>query len=139
MSTAYSALVLKELLTTVNRIVDKSPDVSDMGKMLAEMYVWDEIAKVAKKNSDGYWNAAEKNGVYDSHNLDPGTHTLVDSKGFSLIAVVTQPVKRFNQEQLAKLLKASKYKVPEPITKQYCDAAKIPTKSNVLLAISERV
>ena len=139
MSTAYSALVLKELLGVVNRIIDKSPDTTNMGKMLAEMYVWDEIAKLAKKNSDGYWNAAEKNGIYNASDLDPGTHTLVDSKGFALIATVTQPVKRFNQEQLARLLKASKYKVPEPITKQFCNASKMPTKSNVILAISERV
>ena len=74
----------------------------------------------------------EKEGLIpDKTSLDPGDHQFTQSPNFAIFARVTQPVKRFNGDELAILLAKSKYKVPVSTTKELMDQAKVATKSTV--------
>lgn len=132
-----AAQILKVLGNAVRELEKLAPDQrSNVGKTLASMYIWDEIAKLAKRRSDDLWDRAAKD-LYTTDALNPGVHTLAESPAFMLVAKISEPVRRFSAEELAKLMKA-KYKVPEPMTRQLCDEAKVPTKSSVSLSIMER-
>lgn len=134
----FAALILKELTDTVSRLQQKSPDAKhNTGRVFAEMFIWDEIAAMAKKRSDDLWKRAEGT-FYRKDGLEPGTHTFDMSPKYTIGAKVSEPVKRFSVEALASLLSNSKYKVPAPITHQYCSDAKVPTKSSVTLFVAER-
>ena len=130
------------VLTTFGKsqlIPPKAPEKNaNMATLLGEAYLWDEVQSFAKKQSDKLWAEMEKQEVIpDKSTLDQGPHVLAESRRFVVSATVSAPVKRFSPDELAKLMK-KEYKVPEPRTKELCEAAKKGTTGQVRLAISER-
>jgi len=117
-----------------------NPDAkSNTGRLLGEAFMWDRIEAYASNRSATRWAALEKEGhIPDKKTLDPGDHQLAQSPNFAIFARVTQPVKRFNADELAILLAKSKYKVPISTTKEMIDAAKIPSTSMVTMKVVER-
>jgi hypothetical protein len=137
--TSVAARLTIELNKIAQFIEKNNPDSThNTGRMIGQAYLWDIVESIAKKHSNSIWDRLEKDGVISRDNLDPGAHELADTPHFVLSAKVTNPVRRFDDDEMAHLLKKSKYKVPEPITKQFIDQAKIPKKSTVTMTITEK-
>lgn len=137
MTISYQAQIIKIVTDATNKL--QSPEKSNTGVMLSEAFLWDTIQDYAKKKSDEAWTRLEKAEIY---NLDDagevaGTYVLAKAPRFTLQVTQTNPVRRFSVDWLAKFFAKSKYKVPEPITKQACEDAKQPTKPNRSLKIIE--
>jgi hypothetical protein len=118
----------------------KNPDAKhNTGRLLGEAYFWDEMAKYAKAQAEGKWATLTREGIIpEKRSLDPGEQEVASSPSFAVIAKVTQPVKRFDVDELAKLMRQSKYKVPESTTKELVDLAKVPTSPMVTMRVVER-
>lgn len=113
-----------------------SPDTSNTGAYLADAYLWDTVEAYAKGKSKEAWERLEKELDIKAPEV-AGAYVLATSPSFTVTAKVTQPVKRFNVDELAKALK-KRYRVPEPTTKEMVEHAKVPTKSVCTLAVIER-
>jgi hypothetical protein len=117
-----------------------NPDAKhNQGALIGQAFLWDEIERYAKAQSDATWKKMEVEGIIpDLSTLDTGDHELAYSPSFTIHASVSQPVKRFKQEELAQLLAKSKYKVPISVTAELCDQAKLPGNPQRKLKIIER-
>lgn len=136
----YETDIIKQLTKLGKSNGTVNPDSKhNTGNLLGEAFMWDRIEAYAKNRSEAAWKALEKEGLIpDKKSLDPGDHQLAQSPSFAVFARVTQPVKRFNGEELAVLLAKSKYKVPVSTTKELIDQAKVPTNSVVSMKVVER-
>lgn len=110
----------------------------NQGRQILEAYLWDEIEKLAKGKSNDAWEKMEKSGVYNKPDNKAGKYACGESPRFVIKATVTEPVKRFNEEELARVLEASSFKVPPHMTKGFVAAAKVPGSNQVRLSIVER-
>lgn len=138
--TSFEALITKELLGFVAKLMDKHPDAKhNVGRAIGNTFVWDKIASISKKMSDACWKDFENEGIVPKKELDPGLHNLAESPHFSIIAKVTLPVHRFNADKLVGILHDSKYKIPLPVAKMFIEDAKQAGKSSVMLDIAEKV
>jgi len=133
-----------EVTKHLNKIADvcenKNPDVkSNVGKQLGIIYFWTLIEKYAKAKKEDAWKYIADEGIIQAElsTLDPGDYTLVESPHFYVTAKVSNPVRRFDEDELATMLH-NKYKVPRPITKEMIAKAKTPTKSVVTKTVFER-
>lgn len=131
---------LAKALSRLGKNGTENPDAKhNTGRLLGEAYMWDQVEKYAKGKSDAAWKAMAKEGlVPDKKSLDPGDHQLADSPSFAIFAKVTQPIRRFDGDELANLLAKSKYKVPVSTTKELIEEAKVPTTSTVRMVVVER-
>jgi hypothetical protein len=136
---SYETTIVKAL-SRLGKNGTENPDAKhNVGSLLGEAYMWDQVEKYAKNKSDAAWKAMEKEGlVPDKKSLDPGEYQLADSPSFAIFAKVTQPIRRFDGQELANLLAKSKYKVPVSTTKELIEEAKVPTTSTVRMAVVER-
>ena len=136
MSTAY----LTKIVSALNRLGQNgtaNPDgTHNTGSMLGEAYLWDAVEAFAKGRSKKAWEALENEGVIIPPDVT-GEHALATSPHFVCSAKVTNPVRRFNADELAKLLK-KQYKIPEPVSKALIEQAKVGTKPAVSYSIMER-
>ena len=137
MSISFQAQIIAAITSAASKL--QPPDKSNTGALLSEAFLWDMVQDYAKKKSDEAWTRLEKAEIY---NLDdagdtPGTFVLAKSPRFTLQVTQSKPVKRFSTDYLAEFFKKSKYKIPEPITKQACEDAKQPTKPTRSLKIVE--
>lgn len=134
---------LGKIVMAVNDIVasliDMNPDKRDnKGRILAEMYLYDELEKYAAAKSKDLWAQAEAQNIYDAKELNEGSHILSESPHFVLTADVSKPVNRFDPTVLANWFNKSKYKIPVIVTKEQIERAKVPGKSTTRLKIVER-
>ena len=113
-----------------------SPDKSNSGTLLADAFLWDTVEAYAKKRSAAAWDVLEKE-LDIKRPEDPGSHILASTPSFVATAKVSQPVRRFSVDELAKAMKA-KYRVPEPTTKEMCEQAKVPGKPSCAFEIVEK-
>lgn len=136
---SYESTIVKAL-SRFGKNGTEGPDVKhNIGRMLGDAFMWSAIAKYAKAKEDSIWKALEREEIIpDKKSLTPGDHQLADSPSFAVFAKVTQPVKTFSGDELAKLFSHSKYKVPESTTKEFVDQARVPTTSRVTLKVVER-
>jgi hypothetical protein len=131
-----------KIVWAINDIIEDllrdNPDAKhNVGNLIGEQFLWDEIAKYAKAMSEKTWKALEKVQDLDIEDLTQGDHMLLQSPHFVITASVSAPVKRFAVGELARVLK-EKYKIPEIISKELIDKAKVPTKSTVTIKIVEK-
>jgi len=127
-----------ELMKLVQAIANRHPDARhNVGKVLVEAFIYDEIEKYAKGLSDKVWDRMEKTGVYEKP-LKPGKYEINESPHLVIKASVSEPVKRFSEDELARVLEASEYKIPPHKTKGFVGAAKIPGTCAVRVSIVER-
>ena|SRR5258705_4575637 len=112
----------------------------NQGRMLGEAYLWREVEAYAKSKSEAAWRVLEREGIAPNKDtIEPGTEVEFGfSPSFVGIAKATQPVKRFDGDELAMLLAKSKWKVPVSAAKEMISDAKVPTKPMVSMKIIER-
>jgi hypothetical protein len=135
---SYLGKIVKELNAIETRLISQNPDAKDnKGRIIGEIYLWDEIQKIAKSKSDALWDAAEAEGLLKYDDLSTGQHLVAQSPSFVVTASVSEPVRRFDPDTLAKWLFDNK-KIPVIITKEQIERAKIPTKSQTRVAIIEK-
>ena len=117
----------------------KNPDQKhNTGGLIGEAYLWDEVVRFAEAKKKAAWEAMTKEGLIpDKKKLDPGDHELTYSPSFTVIAKVTQPVKRFDDEEFARLMLEVR-KVPVSVTKELLDKARMPGNSIVTMKVVER-
>jgi hypothetical protein len=133
-----AAQIHGEIAKLVQVIMAKHPDAKhNQGKSILEAFIWDEIAGLSKGRSDATWERMEKNGIYEKP-LKPGKYECGESPSFIIKASVSEPVKRFNEDELARVLEASQFKIPPHMTKGFVGAAKVPGSSQVRVKIEER-
>lgn len=136
---SYTARVLRFITSQEFHKSIPNPDVKhNIGSYLGEWYLWNVIAKYAENRVEEIRGQITEM-KFDDSTKDPGTYETVTSPNFVFSTRVTEPVKRFSETKLCELLKASKYKVPELIMKDFIMRAKVPTKSTVMRFIHERV
>ena len=132
------AQVQNEMAKLVQGIMNKHPDGKhNQGRSILEAFIWDEIQKVSKGKSDGVWERMEKAQIYEKP-LKPGKYECGESPHFIIKATVSEPVKRFKEDELLRVLEVSQYKIPPHIGKGFVGAAKVPGNPSVRLVIEER-
>lgn len=119
-----------------------NPDSThNTGRALGEAYMWRAVAKYAEACAERAMKEMVREGIIPNREespLDPGEHDLASSPHFACSVKVSQPIERFNPDDLAMSLARSKYKVPMPFTKQAVEKAKKPTKSSYTYIIVEK-
>lgn len=135
-----AALVYAGLGSLVNEIMKAHPDGKhNQGRFILESFLWDQIESIAKGKSADAWDKMEANGVFVPPNKEEaGNSVCGESPKFVISAKVSEKVKRFNGDELAKLLNKSKYKVPVHTAKEFIDKAKVGSTPTVTLRIVER-
>jgi hypothetical protein len=135
---SYEATIIREL-NKFGSGVTANPDAkSNVGSILGEYYLWRIIAKFATAKVETLYKKMEDDNLVKAPDA-PGTYEVLSSEHFVLSMNVSQPYKRFSGDELAKLLKNGKYKVPEPYTKEKLDEARIAGNSVVRKDIKEVV
>ncbi len=133
-----AAQIHGEVAKLVQGIMQRHPDAKhNQGKSILEAFIWDEIQGLAKGRSDQVWDRMESTGIYDKP-TKIGKHECGESPHFIIKASVSEPVKRFSEEELARVLEASQFKVPPHMTKGFVGAAKVPGSSQVRVKVEER-
>lgn len=126
------------IMRLVNQLVEANPDRSNSGRVYGEAYVWETLERVAEKKRKALWEQMEKDGLVQEIPKDAGSYELGMSARFVASVRVSEPVRRFNADELCRLLSESKYKVPAPIAKEFVDKAKVPSTSTTTKKIMER-
>ena len=120
----------------VRAIVEKRKAWKADDKAVLTAAIWDAIGAEAKGQSEDAWNKMLKDAVYEEPIKTAPINKLVGvTAHFEVHGKVTEPIKRFNAGKLAEILKASKYKIPEPTTVQFVDKAKVGENGNLYLSI----
>jgi hypothetical protein len=133
-----TAQIHAEVGKLVQGLMQRHPDTKhNQGKSILEAFIWDEIQSVAKGKSDTTWERMEKAGIYEKP-TKPGKYECGESPHFIIKANVTEPVKRFQEDELARVLEASTFAIPPHMTKGSVAAAKVPGNSQVRVKIEER-
>jgi hypothetical protein len=137
---SYKAQVVKALAKIGQTNGTANPDAKhNVGNLIGEAFLWDEVVKYAEGRSEAAWARLQKEGIVPAKkDMDPGDYEIAYSPTFLVTAKVTQPIKRFDQDELARIFHESKYKVPVSVTKEIVDLAKVPKSSNVIWKIIER-
>ena len=137
--TSFTAEITKHLNKIADVCEDKNPDGKhNVGKQLGLIYFWTMVEKLAKAKKDDAWKYLETEGlIAETDGLDPGDYKLEESPHFFAGAKVSNPVKRFDGDELAGMLN-KKYKVPVPTVKEMIEKSKIPGKSSVTKTVIER-
>lgn len=126
------------IMRLVGELLQANPDRSNTGKFYGEAYIWETLERVAKKRREAVWDLMLRDGIVSDIPDDAGTYELGMSSKFVATARVSEPVKRFSEDALCKLLSESKWKIPAPIAKELVGKAKVPTTSSVTKKIAER-
>lgn len=131
---------IRKALGKLGKNGTENPDAKhNVGRMLGEVFLWDQVAKFAEGKAEDAWADLTKEGLIpNKKELEPGDHELAYSPSFVVVARVTQPVKQFSRDELAKLMRESKWKVPESATMEMIEQAKVPTTSRASLKVIER-
>ena len=135
----FQAAVIKELMALDAKIEKLNPDAKhNVGRSLGSAAFWDYVATYAEKQSKIAWKALiEEEVITDPTKKSEGEYNLATSPSFTVTLKVSAPRKQFDVEKLAVMLK-KKYKVPEPITKDFVEKSKSAGSSNRTLKIIER-
>jgi hypothetical protein len=135
-----AAQVHGEVAKLVQTIMARHPDGKhNQGRSILEAFIWDEVQRLAKGKSDQVWDRMEKAGVYEKpESTKPGKFECGESPHFVIRASVSEPVKRFQEDELARVLEASQFKIPPHMTKGFVSAAKVPGNGQVRITIAER-
>ena len=137
-----------EIIKLLNKLQDtcdkKNPDREAKNAphagTIANAYFWTAIEKYAEGKKKEAWKGLEDAGFIpdDVKTYDSGEYVLGEAPSFIIKVKVSEPVKRFSDDHLAKALNTSKYKVPLPVAKEFIAAAKIPSNPTVTKSIIER-
>lgn len=134
----FVAQIHKRITMLFQELDKLNPDSKhNTGRLIGRALFWDQIEKYAKKQSEIAWDTLEKEEIVTYDGLPPGDHTLAESPHFIVMAKVSSPRRAFSPDALATSLK-KRYKVPEVVTKEEVEKAKIPGKSVNTLTIMER-
>jgi|SRR5882762_1470256 len=138
MPTSYLAKIIARMNMLTIALIELNPDAKhNTGRLIGEHFMWDQIAKYAKAMSDKTWKELEDQHEIDTEDLVQGDHLLVQVPHFVITASASAPVKRFNGGKFVADLK-EKYKIPEIVTKELLDKAKVGTKSSVTIKVVEK-
>lgn len=135
-SVAYGSRIISYLSVLGTMGDTRNPDEKhNAGKLLGEAFLWKTVMNYAKRK---YEKAIDKcAGEFVDRTYEEGEYELVQSPKFVYTIKVSKPVRRFDPDTLAASLR-KKYKIPEPITKELIEAAKVPTNSTITPIIEER-
>lgn len=140
-ASTFQGRIVKELGRMTSDLLAKvKPDTgrgANLSNALAEMYMWAQIRKMADGHYDRMLENAKGNGVFELSNLETGTHIAAESRHFVVTVAVTEPVKRFDPDVLAAWAHKA-YNVPVPLMKEQIERAKVPTKPQQRIVITER-
>lgn len=111
-----------------------SPDTSNTGTVLANLFLWNEVTAYAGKRV----KAAKKElrEIADIDELSPGNHVVLDTSHFALTVNVSQPVRQFDPDVLVEAL--AKHRISKSVALQMIEDAKVPTTSRRTIKVLER-
>lgn len=117
----------------------KNPDEKhNTGRILGEIFMWERVRKHAEGMVKEKWEELTKEGHLEGlEQLDPGQYDMTSSPSFTCTALISQPVNRFSANVLAAAMK-KRFRVPEHVTLEMVEDAKVPTKSTVTKRVIEK-
>lgn len=128
----------RAVLDLFKTIASSTPKPKDnIEPLLLNAFIWDEIARVADRQSKLAWTDIESNELYIKKALPQGESIINETPTFLLTSKVSAPVRRFNADELARLLHEQR-KVPIGVTKSLVEQSKLPSNPTVSLNVVER-
>lgn len=141
MNISLEARIVNGLGKLYNEITGKIDKKDNKESLLAEAFFWDTLKTMAGKKSEAAWDRLRSlDLVPEKDAINPGEvrEGEVTSAHFSVNIKATEKVRRFSVTELCTLLKKSKYRVPESVTAELAEAAKVPGSSLVSFKVVER-
>jgi hypothetical protein len=133
---AYITKIVKEL-NKLGRNGTANPDQKhNVGSYLGEAFLWQEVMRYAEGRRDLLFDKI-KTEVANWEELEAGEHEIASSPHFAFVCRVSNPVRRFSADALAKEMR-KKFKIPEPVVREMVEQAKVPTKPTVSKKVMER-
>jgi len=133
-----------QLVTGLNNLVTvlakKAPSdrKSNIGKYLQDIFVWQEVNKLAADSLKEAWATAQTSGALpfddELRNKGEGEHIVTESDMFSLVTKVMAPRQNFDRDLFIEKV-AKKFKIPVATLTALADASKVDGKA----ALSKRV
>lgn len=119
----------------------KNPDrKSNEGKMLFEIFVWQELSKVADEGLKDAWKKAEAEGILkpdDTYRAKgAGEHLITESEHFSVLMTVKEGAERHDKDMLLTAL-VKKTKLPLNTLTTLYDTARKKSKNSLSKRILE--
>lgn len=134
----FQATILKFMNLVADTVLPLSNDKSNSGNTIARAFLWDNVEKYAKKQSDDAWAKMEEDEIIDDYKkLDEGEYHLGESPRFAVMVKVSKPRMTLDEDKLAAELK-KRYKVPEAVLKDLMMKCKKAGSSNRTLSILEK-
>jgi len=135
----FQATVLKELTQLMEKLEKLNPDTrSNTGRRLGKAFMLKMISTYADKQYDNEMKVLNEEKIIDDPaKLTEGDYVLGESPKFTVTCKVSAPRRSFDPDVLALMLK-KRYKVPEPISKDFIEKSKTPGSSNKTIKILER-
>jgi len=117
----------------------KATDKSNSGMRFAEWFFWDELKRLAENKAESLRDGMIEDDILkDPKSIEEaGTHELGESKKFISTVAVTEPVQKFSEQELGKIL-LKNHKVPLSATMTACKLAKVSTNPRRTIKIIER-
>lgn len=138
-----TALLKDQILQYVLDAADKvkNPDrKSNEGKMLFEIYVFQELSKAAAEGLDDAWAKAQKEGILKADDTyrakGSGEHLVTETDHFSVLMTVKDGAERHDKDMLLTAL-ARKTKLPISTLTTIYDAAKKKGKNSLSKRVLE--
>ena len=103
---------------------------SNTGKYLSDVYIWQEVLRVATEQLKAAWKAAQNgSGIVpeddDLRKLAKGEHIVAESSTMSCLVKLTEERKTFDQEKFIATV-AKKYKIPVEKLQAIAEASRVP-------------
>lgn len=106
----------RERIETWLKNVPRYRGNSNSAKVYHEIYVWQELSRIADEACEAAWSVAQENKLIKSddkmRDLGPGDHIVSEAENFSCTAKVAKPGLSLNKELLVETL-AKKFKTNE--------------------------
>jgi hypothetical protein len=117
----------------------KKKDKSNSGQLFAEWYFWDKLQRLADAKAETLKSKMIADELLKDPKTfeQPGTFEIGECPGFISTISVTEKVRTFSVQELAKLLNKS-HKIPVPAVIQAADQAKVPLNCRRTVKIIER-
>lgn len=123
-----------EALRNAFRSLKRPQSKRNSDSVAIDALIYDYAVRFCKGASDQAWDNLTDAGLVPERDAIPqGDSVCYDGDVIAVVANLTKPVNRFDEDALADLLKKSKYKIPVMQTKDFVAKAKRPTKGRLTL------
>lgn len=134
--TSLQVLIAAKFATFTSSLLDNFiASKSNTEPLFARAYIADELERLAQSAGKRAWNDIDP--LLPPTPAAPGEHMLSESPHFACTVKNSNPVRRFNLDEFARLLQAER-KVPLHVTRELYEKAKLEGQPTHTFRIIER-